>query len=332
MLLAALIFAGLPLVTLRNDHVTVDLFDPVVPDWLFRIQHIVACAIGFVATAYLAWRLWLRAVSMDNAGETTAQLKFKLAYLTYGMSILMALTAIALLLLVFRQPDPPLSIAGLAHDRGADRFCGLSGARFPARADGIRHGNRRLRRRRLQAQLQRRRRDDRAGHLRDRPFLHAVGHPALHPDGQFRRAREDIGRALPRRLLLPRPSARRACHVHDRGERRLRRHLRLIDRDRGHVRQGRLSVDAQIRLQGHARRRLDRGRRHARHPDPALGHHGDLRDHDRDPHRQAVRRRHHPGTGRDRSALRRRELDHLARSEGRPPGRAASLAGAPRTR
>jgi TRAP-type C4-dicarboxylate transport system permease small subunit len=103
-LLAALIFAGLPLVTLRDEHITVDLLDPVVPDWLFRIQHIFACLIGFVATAYLAWRLWLRAVGMDRAGETTAQFKFKLAYLTYGMSILMLLTALALLVLVFRRP------------------------------------------------------------------------------------------------------------------------------------------------------------------------------------------------------------------------------------
>ena len=39
------------------------------------------------------------------AGETTAQLKFKLAYLTYSMSILMALTAVALLVLMFRQPQ-----------------------------------------------------------------------------------------------------------------------------------------------------------------------------------------------------------------------------------
>jgi TRAP-type transport system small permease protein len=104
MLLAALIFAGLPLVTLRDDHITVDLFDPVVPDWLFRIQHVVACLIGFAATGYLAWRLWLRAVGMDRAGETTAQLKFKLAYLTYGMSVLMALTALAMLVLIFRRP------------------------------------------------------------------------------------------------------------------------------------------------------------------------------------------------------------------------------------
>ena len=61
MLLAALIFAGLPLVTLRNEHVTVDVLDPITPDWLFRMQHVVACALGCVSTGYLAWRLWMRA-------------------------------------------------------------------------------------------------------------------------------------------------------------------------------------------------------------------------------------------------------------------------------
>lgn len=105
MLLAALIFAGLPLVTLRGDHVTVDLFDPVTPDWLFRIQHVAACATGVLCTGYLGWRLWLRAEHMDRAGETTAQLKIKLAWLTYSMSLLMAFTAVALLVLVFRRPQ-----------------------------------------------------------------------------------------------------------------------------------------------------------------------------------------------------------------------------------
>ena len=71
---------------------------------LDRLQHVVACAFGLLSTGYLAWRLWVRAVNMDAAGETTAQLKFKLAYLTYAMSILMALTAVALLVLAFRHP------------------------------------------------------------------------------------------------------------------------------------------------------------------------------------------------------------------------------------
>ena len=104
-LLATLIFAGLPLVTLRNEHVTVDLFDAVTPDWLLRIQHVVACAVGMVCTGFLSWRLWLRGDHMAAAGETTGQLKIQLAWLTYSMSVLMALTALALLVLAFRQPQ-----------------------------------------------------------------------------------------------------------------------------------------------------------------------------------------------------------------------------------
>jgi TRAP-type transport system small permease protein len=104
MLLAGLIFTALPLVTLRGDHVTVDLLEPVTPPLLLRLQHAGACLVGAIATGYLAYRLWVRAVLMDNAGETTAQLKLKLAYLTYGMALLVGLTAIAFLILACRGP------------------------------------------------------------------------------------------------------------------------------------------------------------------------------------------------------------------------------------
>lgn len=104
MLLAGLVFTALPLVTLRGEHVTVDLLEPITPAPVLRLQHIAACLVGFVATGYLAWRLWARAVNMDAAGETTAQLKLKLSYLTYGMAMLMALTALALLVLAARRP------------------------------------------------------------------------------------------------------------------------------------------------------------------------------------------------------------------------------------
>ena len=49
--------------------------------------------------------------------------------------------------------------------------------------------------------------------------------------------------------------------------------------------------------------RLDRRRRHARHPDPAVDHHDHLRDHDRDQHRQAVRRRRAARPAGDGAAL-----------------------------
>lgn len=104
MMLAALIFAALPLVSLRNDHVTVDLFDPVTPDWLLRVQHVAACLIGFACTAYLAWRLWIRAGNLLAAGETTAQLKLTIAWLAYGMALLMGISAVAMLVLALRRP------------------------------------------------------------------------------------------------------------------------------------------------------------------------------------------------------------------------------------
>jgi TRAP-type C4-dicarboxylate transport system permease small subunit len=104
MMLAALIFAALPLVSLRNEHVTVDLFDPVTPDWLLRIQHAVACAIGFACMGYLAWRLWIRAGNLLAAGETTAQLKLTMAWLAYGMAVLMGLSALSMGILALRRP------------------------------------------------------------------------------------------------------------------------------------------------------------------------------------------------------------------------------------
>jgi len=60
-----------------------------------------ASLIGAACTGYLSWRLWLRAEDLDRAGETTSQLQFKLAWLTYAMAILMALTAVALVVTLF---------------------------------------------------------------------------------------------------------------------------------------------------------------------------------------------------------------------------------------
>ena len=118
-LLAALIFAGLPLVTLKNEHVTVDLFDAMTPDWLFHVQHVAACLVGALCTGFLGWRLWLRAAHMTTAGETTAALKFSLGPLVYGMSVLTLLTAAAMLVLMLRKPSRHYEHAGEQGGGGA---------------------------------------------------------------------------------------------------------------------------------------------------------------------------------------------------------------------
>ncbi len=102
--LAALIFSGLPLVTMRQEHVTVDVLDAVTPSWMLQIQHSLSSLIAAAATTYLAWRLAVRGTSMLASGETTAQLLITLGYLTFSMAALMAVTALAFLVQTFRAP------------------------------------------------------------------------------------------------------------------------------------------------------------------------------------------------------------------------------------
>lgn len=112
LLLAATIFLALPLVTLRDEHVAVDVLDALTPPWLLRTQHIASCLIGAGALAVLAWQLWVRGERLLRVGQTTSVLEIKLAPIAYGMSVLVALTAAVLLLIAWR--------AGRRAARGGD--------------------------------------------------------------------------------------------------------------------------------------------------------------------------------------------------------------------
>ena len=103
-LVAATVFGALPLVTLREEHVMVDLLDAVVPDWMLRIQNVAACVLSAAVCGVAAWQLLLRANRMLGYGDTTAVLKISLYPLTYLMSAGMALVAVIYLVLAFRPP------------------------------------------------------------------------------------------------------------------------------------------------------------------------------------------------------------------------------------
>lgn len=105
-LLAAIIFIGLPIVSLRNEHVTVDLFAALTPHRVFVVQHFLASVLAAGCTAYLAWHLWLHAQSLLEAGQTTTQLQLRLAWFVYGMSLLTGIASVALLIAARRVPAP----------------------------------------------------------------------------------------------------------------------------------------------------------------------------------------------------------------------------------
>jgi len=90
--LLVLIFAGLPLVSHADEHVTMDFIDRVLPPAaqraLVRIVHAICAAIMF----FLAWQVWIKAARISSYGDTTDVLRITLGPFVYFMAAMIALT------------------------------------------------------------------------------------------------------------------------------------------------------------------------------------------------------------------------------------------------
>lgn len=95
--MGALIFTSLPLVTLRRQHVQIDLLDILPARW-HDVQHAVLGMLTAACMAVIGWRLWIKAGEMAHAGETTATLQISVYPLIYYMA-LMAFATTALMIL-----------------------------------------------------------------------------------------------------------------------------------------------------------------------------------------------------------------------------------------
>ncbi len=103
LLMVAVIFAGLPLVSLAGEHVVFDSLDPWLPAVLRRVQQVVVDGLCAAALLGLAWLMWVKAGQMHGYGDTTAQLKLPVWLFVYGMALLCAVTA-AVHLMLMAQP------------------------------------------------------------------------------------------------------------------------------------------------------------------------------------------------------------------------------------
>ncbi len=91
-LMAILIYAGLPVVSERSAHITVDLF-PIRSETTERIRHF---AIGVLCASILAlisWRLWIYADQIRGTRDVTEYLKLPQAPFAYVLSAFAGLTA-----------------------------------------------------------------------------------------------------------------------------------------------------------------------------------------------------------------------------------------------
>jgi len=101
LLMVVVIFAGLPLVSLRGEHVVFDSLDPLLPRLLRRLQGLL---VDLAVTALLfgmAWLMWSKAGQMAEYGDTTSQLKLPQSPFVYLMSGLLAVTGLVHLVLSF---------------------------------------------------------------------------------------------------------------------------------------------------------------------------------------------------------------------------------------
>lgn len=114
LLMVVVIFAGLPLVSLRAEHVVFDSLDPLLPAWLRRAQHLLVDGACAAALAGVAWLMWSKGSQMIEYGDRTSQLALPLGPFVYLMSVLCGLTALVHVLLMVQPAgaDTPEGAAG----------------------------------------------------------------------------------------------------------------------------------------------------------------------------------------------------------------------------
>ncbi len=118
LLMVVVIFAGLPLVSLRGEHVVFDSLDRWLPAGLLRLQQALVDLLSGALLLGLAWLMFTKAGQMQEYGDTTAQLKLPLAPFVYLMGVLCAVTAAVHALLAW-QPLPGHAAPGQGAGEGA---------------------------------------------------------------------------------------------------------------------------------------------------------------------------------------------------------------------
>jgi TRAP-type C4-dicarboxylate transport system permease small subunit len=101
LMLLVLIFAGLPLVSHADEHVTMDFIDRLLPAagvrLVVRAVHALCAAVMF----FLTWQVWIKAGTIAGYGDTTDVLKILIGPFVYFMAAMILLTGLVHLYKVF---------------------------------------------------------------------------------------------------------------------------------------------------------------------------------------------------------------------------------------
>jgi TRAP-type C4-dicarboxylate transport system permease small subunit len=107
LMLVVLIFAALPLVSRREEHVVMDFLDRFLPLGIYRALRVLEHIVSAAAMIGMGCLMWSKASKLAAYGDTTAVLRIGLAPYVYAIAVLIFITALIHLALVFaRRRDP----------------------------------------------------------------------------------------------------------------------------------------------------------------------------------------------------------------------------------
>lgn len=94
LLLLTLIFAGLPLASRADEHVTLDFIDMTLgPGGRRALRRLVDALCGLIILG-LAWRVWIKAGKIAGYGDTTEVLRVPVGPFVHFMALMVAVTGI----------------------------------------------------------------------------------------------------------------------------------------------------------------------------------------------------------------------------------------------
>ena len=102
-MMGVLIFSALPLVTARENHVTIDVFDHFIPPRVGIWQRVIVSLVSTAVLAILGWRLWILSASHLRTNEVTMTLHIPHAPFTRAFAVMALLAALACLVVTFEH-------------------------------------------------------------------------------------------------------------------------------------------------------------------------------------------------------------------------------------
>ncbi len=96
--MGVIVFAVLPTVSFREEHVSVDLLDIWFPHRLINIRQVLLNAVAMVAMGAVSWRVWIVAERTAEYGDATEFLAIPYAPIYYFIAVMCAATTLAIAL------------------------------------------------------------------------------------------------------------------------------------------------------------------------------------------------------------------------------------------